>query len=220
MKNGVRSGAAIAVGGPTMGATWSVAGVGDFNDDGTSDILWRNAVNGNTDFWTISKGKFFSAAFHNSPGAGYSFKGIGDFNGDGVADVLWQNASTHELIDWQMAGGKVQSAHTQSPPSTWTYEGTGDFRGNGTTEALFANSNHALVALNLITDSSFSLGVSIPTNFVVDAIGDYNNDGVSDVMIYDKANGALEVSLGALSGHSGAWTGAGTIASPAWKILA
>jgi hypothetical protein len=29
---------------------WQIAGVGDFNGDGKSDILWRNA-NGDTDIW-------------------------------------------------------------------------------------------------------------------------------------------------------------------------
>ena len=29
----------------TWGPTWSIVGLGDFNDDGRGDILWRNTAN-------------------------------------------------------------------------------------------------------------------------------------------------------------------------------
>jgi hypothetical protein len=33
---------------------WSVAGIGDFNGDGMADIVWRNAVDGNTTIWLMN----------------------------------------------------------------------------------------------------------------------------------------------------------------------
>ncbi|MGH6797712.1 MAG: FG-GAP-like repeat-containing protein, partial [Roseiarcus sp.] len=33
-----------------VGASWQIAGTGDFNGDGHSDILWRNS-NGDTELW-------------------------------------------------------------------------------------------------------------------------------------------------------------------------
>ena len=32
---------------------WTPAGIGEFNDDGTSDIVWHNSATGNVDIWQI-----------------------------------------------------------------------------------------------------------------------------------------------------------------------
>ena len=37
----------------TPDASWSVAGIGDFNGDGNSDILWRN-TNGTLADWSMN----------------------------------------------------------------------------------------------------------------------------------------------------------------------
>src|SRR5206468_677655 len=33
---------------------WTPAGIGDFNHDGTSDVLWSNPTTGGTDLWKIA----------------------------------------------------------------------------------------------------------------------------------------------------------------------
>jgi hypothetical protein len=38
----------------THPAGWTPAGVGDFNHDGTSDILWREASTGHTEIWLLA----------------------------------------------------------------------------------------------------------------------------------------------------------------------
>ena len=43
----------IAWNGPTLEDGWAVAGVGDFNGDGTDDIAWRNASTGLAGCWQI-----------------------------------------------------------------------------------------------------------------------------------------------------------------------
>ena len=34
-------------------AGWAPSGIGDFNDDGSSDIAWYNSATGNVDIWQI-----------------------------------------------------------------------------------------------------------------------------------------------------------------------
>ena len=48
-------------GSPDLGsrpAPWQVVGTGDFNGDGTSDILWRNSVTGQFDQWRMAAGQW------------------------------------------------------------------------------------------------------------------------------------------------------------------
>lgn len=51
------SGMALASNGYTSSfadSTWQIAGTGDFNADGLSDILWRNTVNSKTYIWFMN----------------------------------------------------------------------------------------------------------------------------------------------------------------------
>jgi hypothetical protein len=48
-------------------AVWSQAGVGDYNADGTDDILWYKASNGGTSIWHMNNSAAVGSA--SFPGA-------------------------------------------------------------------------------------------------------------------------------------------------------
>jgi hypothetical protein len=37
-------------------AAWQFAGIGDYNGDGVSDVLWRNTATGEVDTWLVNDG--------------------------------------------------------------------------------------------------------------------------------------------------------------------
>src|SRR5262249_42668943 len=77
---------------PNPGATWSVAGTGDFNRDFNADILLRNTATGDLRGWEMNGTSVaVDAAIANGVPLNWVISGVGDFNRDGTSDVLWRN---------------------------------------------------------------------------------------------------------------------------------
>lgn len=113
---------------------WQIAGVGDFNNDGKLDILWRNSTTGDNRVW-IMNGTSFVSSTPLPPRVGTAWKivGVADFNSDGKPDILWRNETTTENQIWYM-NGVTQLGATAALRSfgdnLWQVVGTGDFNGD------------------------------------------------------------------------------------------
>ena len=59
---------------------YTVAGTGDFNGDGTNDVLWFNASNGHTEVWKTANGQWAGSVDIGHHPLGYAVAGVGDFN--------------------------------------------------------------------------------------------------------------------------------------------
>src|SRR5262249_24475624 len=108
------------IAGVAPGSGWNYLGSGDFNGDGTSDILWQN---GSTlAIWTVQNGAFSQSAVVNTAApAGYAFAGVGDYNGDGTSDMLWRDATNGQTQIWTMANNQVSETFNPggADPSFW-----------------------------------------------------------------------------------------------------
>jgi hypothetical protein len=109
-----------------------MVGLGDFNGDGTTDILWRNTQTGGVESWIMTNGMPLGGGGVGIASTAWVPAGTGDLNGDGTADMLWRNINTGEVDDWLMTNGHISgSAALGFVPSTTTVVGTGDFNGDG-----------------------------------------------------------------------------------------
>jgi hypothetical protein len=85
--------------------SWQVAGIGDFNHDGTDDILWRDPASGRNDGWVMYHGQHYSTAQFGLLDPQYQVAGIGNFNGAGGDDVLWHSQTTGQTGAWLLGPG-------------------------------------------------------------------------------------------------------------------
>jgi hypothetical protein len=175
---------------------WQFAGIGDFDGDGTSDVLWRNPTTGSVDEWRMANGQWQQSIDLGSHGQNWQVAGIGDFNGNGTDDVLWRNSTSGQLEIWTMSGGQwAQTKNIGTLGADWNVLGVGDFEGDGTSDILLQNHTTGQIQSWKMLSGNFAGVTSLGSyNKAGDfaGIGDANNDGVSDVFWHNAATGQVD----------------------------
>jgi hypothetical protein len=217
--------ASMIPGAYTATTGWQVHGVGDFNGDGKSDILWRHASAGQTAIWFMDGATVTSAANTSATAtAGWQVQGVGDFNGDGKADILWRNAGTGKTSIWFMDGAtKIGAGYTNvqaglySSTMGWQIQGVGDFNGDGRSDILWRNAETGKTAIWFMNGSvkassgytSIQPGLYTPaTGWQIQGVGDFNGDGMSDVLLQYAGTGQTYIWLMNGTVVTGDWTSA------------
>jgi spore germination protein YaaH len=149
---------------PTMDATaWYLAGVGDFNLDGTDDLVWRNQSTGENRIW-FTNGSTVSSVTINSATTDWKLAGVGDFNRDHYPDLLWRNDSTWATAIWTMQGSAVQqTVGTSNNDPAYQVVRVGDFNGDGYSDVMWRHSSTGELVLWTMNGFTATIGqVSTP----------------------------------------------------------
>ena len=185
-------------------AGWLPVSTSEFNNDGTSDVLWFNNTTRNVDLWKIANGKWAGSVDIGTHPPGYQPSLSGDFNGDGTNDVFWFNPTTGDTDIWKLVGGQWAGSTTIGlHPLGWQPAGAGDFNADGTDDVLWYNPTTGDVDLWKISGGQWAGSVNIglhPLGWTPAGVGDFNEDGASDVAWFNASTGQVEVWLIA-NGH-------------------
>ena len=222
------------------GSSWSVAGIGDFNDDGRADILWRNS-NGQLAEWLMFGSTILSSASPTyqgsavSPDSSWSVAGIGDFTGNGDDDILWRQSSG-ALALWLMNGSTITSSQTVTyqgspvnPDSSWSVAGIYDSGSFGivlwrqnTTGDLVGWAMEGGTILGTGNATYQGQPVSPDPSWSLVGLGDFSGDGQTDYL-WRNSNGTLAMWLmdGSTIQSSATPTYQGSAVSPdsSWNIV-
>jgi hypothetical protein len=181
--------------------------VGDFNQDGVLDVAALEGGNRNTEmFLGIGDGTFVTGKPLYSGRCGNFI--VGDFNGDGKLDLLCYAFEQGALnFDFQIIFGNGDGTF-QTPrsialiPYQTAFSSTffvNDFNNDGNLDIAFSAPNEQLGILLNNGDGTFQSPVYYTVgnqNAFGFALGDFNSDGKTDIIIIESFPPALEVMLG------------------------
>ncbi len=178
---------------------WSFVTLGDFNGDGTTDMLWRDQISAMVSARLITGGQVTKTTYltHVNPST-LSLLAVADFNGDKTDDIAWRDKTTG-AVTIQLVKNGVLSATTNPGTASpiWKFQGIGDFNGDGTKDLAWQHQSLGLVAVWLVHNGSATGAVPGPTppgsTFLT--IGDFNGDGTSDLAFRDNSTGMVRVWL-------------------------
>jgi hypothetical protein len=97
----------------TVGTDWKFSGLGNFNGDGTTDLLLRNDLTGGLQVYDIKDNKIVGTAFLGTIGTDWMFAGVGSVADDSSQNLLLRNTSgdlesytieNNAIVDAVMAG--------------------------------------------------------------------------------------------------------------------
>ncbi len=190
-------------------SNYKLIGIGDFDGDGKSDLLWRNISSGQVYVWLLDGVTPWSTlqsggregALVDSLSSSWILNGIGDFDGDGKDDLLWRDKSSGQPYVWLLNGvtpwatlqsGGKEGGLLDSLSSDWVLKGVSDFNGDGKDDLLWQTKSTGqpyIWLLDGITPwSTLQSGgkegplLSSLSGYKLIGIGDFDADGNSDLV--------------------------------------
>jgi len=187
----------------------------DFNRDGRADVLLRNSVTG---VWTINYMNGTNAptiaTLNASTDTCYTMKGDGDYDGNGYPDLLLRKdkggacgtSSYPWLIDFTNGTSSILTSSTAPgvvlSPTYSAVVTDKDFNGDGKSDILvrYTGSSPQLWVLYDMNGTAtvsgiVTSGIAVQSVWQFEAAGDFNSDGMEDIMLRSTSTGQLYIYL-------------------------
>ena len=189
---------------------------GDFNGDGVDDVMFTWDASGqNRVFFGNTAGGFSAAYEEIAAGAVNGMAGavtVGDFNGDGCADIMysWADSGLNRTVFGQTDGTFSSIQEIVSAGAINGHDGEvlcGDFNGDGTDDLMFTWSGSGFNRLLLgqsdgsfVNEDNLIAQSAIAGHDGAALAGDFNGDGISDLLFTWSLSGETKFFLGNATG--------------------
>jgi hypothetical protein len=204
---------------PGASPGWVLAGMGDFDGNGTTDMLWRNTADA-TQYWiylmngpTIIGGGLVAVA------PGYRPTYIADFNADLKSDIVWENNAGGRWFYFMNGASVTSSAPVPTAVAGWEIAGVGDFNGDNRADLLWVNTAVPTQYWIYLLDGAQIIGsggLNVAPGYQQTWIGDVNRDGKADIIWENGTNSRWVYTL---NGTALIASFALPPASPGWQIV-
>ncbi|OWK32655.1 FG-GAP-like repeat-containing protein [Sphingomonas mucosissima] len=194
--------AASATEGVDLIATNRFTGLADFNGDGHSDLLWREA-GGDFSTWSVSGNiggnkLAMNSTYVGGVGTNWTIAETFDFNGDGRSDILWREQNAGQFTIWNGRDNSwAQNSYSNNTvESDWTIAGVGDLNGDGRDDIVWRRDSGAFSTWQS-TGTGFNTNVtynsSVSPEWQIVGLADFNGDNKDDLLWRNQSSGAFSI---------------------------
>ena len=176
-----------------------VLDISDFNSDGNSDLVWRNAEDGRTVTWFMEVSKKIDRASIDVPNANWELQAIGDFDKDDNSDFVWRNRVSGLNTIWYLDGTEKRERQSliSVPDTDFNIEGAGDFDRDGNEDLIWRNSKDGTTSIWLMSGANRRDRISLTgvpdTDWDLAGVDDFNRDGYADLVWRNNKNGSNSI---------------------------
>ncbi len=134
-----------------------------------------------------------------------------DFDGDGQSEILWRNSTTGDIVVWSIDKNSLNYLSRELAekgdriPGEWQVLAVEDFDGDGKSDILWENVNNDAVYIWFMNSLQHGpkdvywikpgTGPSSPRLWQIEKFGDFNGDGVADILWRHEETGYVAIWL-------------------------
>ena len=211
---------------------------GDFDGDGTPDVLWQDVERGELEVWLMhGTTPHARVSITGSAESQLAAAGTDDFNNDGRTDILFRDPETARLVLWYMAGtepigiSEFEAAIDMAPVSIYDFDGDRSpdilFQDNaGQLQVIIVRDSQVVDKVALDLGPTVAASVAEHEKWLVEGTADFDGDGDNDLLLYRAEVGnpdpgpvsGAEIAVALMEGTRGIVQAVATQPDRNWEI--
>lgn len=186
---------------------WEMRASADMNGDGSLDMIWQHAGNGQLAVWYLSGPNLLNSAYISDvegtptePDLDWKIVAAGDTNLDGHVDLVWRHRVNGAIRLWHMRGTRQWDSVDigRVTDADWAIAGLSDVDDDGLLDLVWSHKSRGAIAAWFLWDtylrSTAAASHTQPeTSWRLAGIADLNDDRRDDLVWQNGTSGALGV---------------------------